>query len=603
MSIALNGGSSAVAILKAPRNVSVQDNQGYSTLGNRNLVSCNSPIIFQIAWGRSISRITNLMTEDEYIQGDLVNVLFEIYMGLEESVSSSAVGNMNKIATLRVSRDIPVIGAEGIGPMYGNFNDNHAYHTFTTDIAPVVRDYLSYTLVPILKGAPSSIYGMSSNYNTNLDWSYASLQGSTRRIDVRIRYEVRANNDDRTLVQSTTNGPSINNFNIINSVEQYDERTDDLLDKYYKWDANESTVYRYLSNCPNGNTGHTAIYGSDDIYRKPIRLEDEAEWLSWFQDEFTIDGSNNYDMTDFYIRITTTESDGSSNTVNLRNIQETLGNSGGSYTSGSFFSSNSGNDKWKTLNTTNQERRFPRAYLTQNVSPAFINTVTAGTITTDTIEYTAQLVVVGGHIGTHFRGEKRTYVLDHEEVRGGGVYPFVRFHWLNRKGGIDSFTFKRNVTESISVNKTFFERAGANQQYRQEYDVNGDYGYAAGTGVHNQAGARMHQDTLGGDNYKPSVSTFKIDALRTNTVFSEPMNDIEARWIEELFTSPNVWIELKNDNSIRAKAINPTSHPSEKDYFPVTINNTNFDIVNEDEGLVRVNIEYTHSNKINTQRG
>ena len=92
---------------------------------------------------------------------------------------------------------------------------------------------------------------------------------------------------------------------------------------------------------------------------------------------------------------------------------------------------------------------------------AFINTVTAGTITTDTIEYAAQLVVVGGHIGTHFRGEKRTYVLDHEEVRGGGVYPFVRFHWLNRKGGIDSFTFKRNVTEGISVNKTFFERVGA----------------------------------------------------------------------------------------------------------------------------------------------
>ena len=603
MSIALNGGSGAAAILKAPRNVAVQDDQGYSTLGNRNLVSCNDPLIFQVAWGFSIARITNLMTEDDYEQGDLVNVLFEIYMGLDEGVSSNAISQMTKIATLRASKDIPIIGAEGIGPMYDNFNNYHPYHTFTTDIAPVVRDYLSYTLVPIKKGASSSIYGMSSNYNTNLSWDYASLQGSTRRIDVRIRYEVRANNTDRTLVQSVTNGPSINNFNIINSVEQYNERTDDLLDHFYKWDANESTVYRYLSNCPNGNTGHTAIYGSDDIYRKPIRLEDEAEWLSWFQDEFTVDGNNDYDMTDFYIKITTTESDGSNHTANLRDTQETLGNSGGSYTSGGFFSSTTGNDKWQTLKTTPTQKRFPRTYLTQNVSPAFINTVTAGTITADTIQYTAQLVVVGGAVGTEFRGEIRTYVLDKEEVRGGGVYPFVRFHWLNRKGGIDSFTFKRNVTESISVNKTFFERAGANKQYRQEYDKNGGFGYAGGLGVQNQAGVRMHQDTLGGDNYKPSVSTFKIDALRTNTIFSEPMNDIEARWIEELFTSPNVWIELKNDNSIRAKVINPTSHPSEKDYFPVTINNTNFDIVNEDEGLVRVNIEYTHSNKIKTQRG
>ena len=42
-------------------------------------------------------------------------------------------------------------------------------------------------------------------------------------------------------------------------------------------------------------------------------------------------------------------------------------------------------------------------------------------------------------------------------------------------------------------------------------------------------------------------------------------------------------------------------HPSDKDYFPVTITNADFTSISQEEGLVKLNIEYTMANPINTQ--
>ena len=76
---------------------------------------------------------------------------------------------------------------------------------------------------------------------------------------------------------------------------------------------------------------------------------------------------------------------------------------------------------------------------------------------------------------------------------------------------------------------------------------------------------------------------------------------MESKWLEELLTSPNVWIELENDKSAYAKTRNSSMHPSDKDYFPVTITNADFTSISQEEGLVKLNIEYTMANPINTQ--
>ena len=92
-----------------------------------------------------------------------------------------------------------------------------------------------------------------------------------------------------------------------------------------------------------------------------------------------------------------------------------------------------------------------------------------------------------------------------------------------------------------------------------------------------------------------------MTATEKGSVFTEPLNSVQAKWLEEIVTSPNVWIELENAASKRANESNPSSHPSKKDYFPVIINNSTVSTVDESLGLVKFNIEYTHSHKINTQ--
>ena len=79
-----------------------------------------------------------------------------------------------------------------------------------------------------------------------------------------------------------------------------------------------------------------------------------------------------------------------------------------------------------------------------------------------------------------------------------------------------------------------------------------------------------------------------------------------------MFTSPNVWIETptadsdelnyESDAADLLNEQNPYLRPSKTVYTPVILNNTEITSVNEKEGLVMFNIEYTLSQGIVTQR-
>ncbi len=112
-------------------------------------------------------------------------------------------------------------------------------------------------------------------------------------------------------------------------------------------------------------------------------------------------------------------------------------------------------------------------------------------------------------------------------------YDFVRFHWLNRLGGIDSYTAKRDVTESVSVSKTFFERKAPNQLYIQQYD---------GTTFTN------HNDPLGNDLYKGQIDTLSITGTRGGSVFTEPLNTTHKQMVRGSYNISNVWIELETES-------------------------------------------------------
>jgi hypothetical protein len=577
MAVSLNGGVGNIVIMKQP-DASDLTIRGYSSSDGQQFISCNQPLIYQFKFGQTQQRITNLSTEADLISGDLVNALFEVFIGIDGNNSLSiGGGNMFQIGTIRKSRDIPYVGNEGIDPQYSSLNSTHNFHTFTVDIAPLVKNYLSYTLVPIKKGYMSKDYQMSGNYTTNNLWDFTSVQGSLRFVDVRIKFEVLETTGGSNLViandGSSDQIKSTNSFAVINSAPQHYDNPHILRTNHMITGTSDDEKY-FFSNCPNGDKG----LASTNYTPKLIRLDEEAEFLSYYLRKFN-GTATSLITTDFYMRVTTKDASGATvDYINIRDWKGTLGVSGTHPFGGGGFGT-------APLDTINAYK-----YIVQNVSPAYLDTFPTGgggwnngAKFTGATHYEAALFLNNGST-TYDCSETRYYKIDTEDECG--AYDFVRFHWLNRLGGIDSYTAKRDVTESVSVNKTFFERKAPNQQYIQQYDGNI---------------FTTNNDPLGNDLYKGQIDTLSITGTRGGSVFTEPLNTTQAKWLEELITSPNVWIELETEASKRANAVNPTSHPSTRDYMPVIIQNSNINTVSQSEGLVKFNIDYIFSNKLNTQ--
>ena len=579
MAVSLSGGTANITITKQP-NATDLTVRGYSNSDGLQLISCNQPLIYQFKFGATLPRITNLSTEADLQSGDLVNALFDVYIGDDyegKDVNYLGGTDMYFAGTIRKSRDIPYVGNEGIDPNYTSLNNAVNFHTFTVDIAPIVKNFLSYTLVPIKKGYMSKDYNMGGNYTTNNFWDFTSIQGSFRFVDVRIRFEVLETTGGSNLVIANDGtrdqSKSTSFIGVVNSaIQHYD--SPHILRTNHMFSGTSNKERYFFSNCPNGDKGLTAT----PYTPKLVRLDEEAEFLSYYLRKWN-GTATSINTSDFYMRVTTKDASGATvDYINIRDWKGTLGVSGTHPFGGGQFGT-------APLDTINVGK-----YIVQNVSPAYLDTFPTGgggwnngAKFTGATHYEAHLRLNTGST-TYECSETRYYKIDTEDECG--AYDFVRFHWLNRLGGIDSYTAKRDVTESVSVNKTFFERKAPNQIYIQQYDGNT---------------FTTHNDPLGGDLYKGQIDTLSITATKGGSVFTEPLNTTQAKWLEELITSPNVWIELETEASKRANTINPTSHPSTRDYMPVIIQNSNINTVSQSEGLVKFNIDYIFSHKLNTQ--
>ena len=173
-------------------------------------------------------------------------------------------------------------------------------------------------------------------------------------------------------------------------------------------------------------------------------------------------------------------------------------------------------------------------------------------------------------------------------------YGFVRFHWLNSMGGTDSYTAKRDIVEGLTIGRDVIERKSGDRTW---YQGNKD---SAGDDV---ADTSYHSDTMrGGDIYKGGREVTNVNAERTQSVYTEPLNKDVAKWLEEIMLSPNVWIEMDTDATQMGNTRNPYLRPSDKEYIPVIITNSDIETVNQENGLVKFNIEYTLAHKVITQR-
>ena len=165
-------------------------------------------------------------------------------------------------------------------------------------------------------------------------------------------------------------------------------------------------------------------------------------------------------------------------------------------------------------------------------------------------------------------------------------------------GGIDSYTAKRDVVEGLTISRSVVERNSADRTWYQANSYN-----VSGSEVDVSPDSSYISDTMrGGNLYKGGREVSNVNADKVQSVYTEPLNKSVAKWLEEMLLSPNVWIEKDTEATAKGYSSNPYLRPSTKGYIPVIITNSDAETVNQAEGLVKFNIEYTLAHKVQTQR-
>ena len=561
---------------------------------SNNLKSANDQLRYQVQWFYSgINEGVEVGNA-----GDVLNVIFKI----ETSVDGT---NWNTIGNIKKSRDIA----------NRKYNDGSqpTGHRFTVDISQLVSDQLSYSLCPINKGTWQSNYyggmngGLTMQDNviggnlaigTPISDYNVSKNGTFRRVRVSATFEILdANKQIITASNFLTYAPTIT---VINSVNQFER--DSVY--YNKYDMDYYTQHKFLTRCPNSS----GISYNED-FKKPVRIDEQSEFLHFYIRRANYpsinygSGAGADKLGGMAMKIVTYDYDDTvQNTFYLTDFQDNLIQV---------------NDNPSQAVSNEQNQMF-----VQNISPYYINNTaalkqppanpptrsttdiadnwdayTGSKITSSTARYTAIIVKVG--LYNPYSIEQTTdiyhYTIDRESENI--PYGFVRFHWLNSLGAIDSYTAKRDVVEGLTISRDVIERKSGDRTW---YQANSG---AVSSAEVNVADTAYISDTMrGGDIYKGGREVSNVNADRVQSVYTEPLNKSVANWLEEMMLSPNVWIEKDTGATAKGNSSNPYLRPSTKGYIPVIITNSDIETVNQENGLVRFNIEYTLAHKVQTQR-
>lgn len=613
---------------------------GYTTTDYQLLKSCNSPMVYQVGIEYGNMDLSTIPQNS----GDVVNVVFEIYMR-PAGCHLQGIDSSNRVAEVRKGCDIPldVYGTTNIATFITttglNMSGNLNLKTFTCDISSIVKTHLTYALIPVGRGSFNSPnrqgnmgQGLSGTYGDRI---YSPLGNGAMQVWVYARFEV-LNSDGlvETAVTGTGNTYRISEWtclytnasgnaqhgygcSVFNSTEQSNERQG--LNQYKMdvslWNQNDF----FFSNCPNGDTSTS---WTKRRYNKTIGIEDEAEFLYFFimsvkmSTIYTVySGQYNFQSRIFNIYMKVEAWDGTTMvTKYLDTNQDTFWYSIGywqdatatGFAAGTFLAS----------------PPYPKVYLGQNVSPEYINNnAGAGVstpITASTLNYRVSLewmdnesgtcdgaVGAAGHLcvdnggswdGDTWRmSEYRYFQMDN---RKNIAFPYVRLHWLNGKGSIDSFTFRCSQTESLSREISTYERKPNNPQWGLEPISGADTSmidFTWGTFLVNWG------LEIGSDQYKTDIEVMNVKTQRGGTVYSEPLNQEESKWLQEIFNSPNVWLEVDNGRGVRNNSINPDTYRSETDYAPIVIESGDTITLDSEQRMVQYQIKYLMGNSNVTQ--
>ena len=575
--------------------------------GGNFLVCANSEMRYQLIWDATGA-------DEMYIpqvDGDIVNVVFYVWATTEYPVPAVQT-DWDLIGTIKKSRDMPNTDIVN--------SDTPNKQRFTIDISRLVADQLSYSLCPIGKGSWQSLnYGgmnggprKQDNINENVSPYNVTRNGSYRAVAVSAGFEVL----DSTLqiVTATTTKGTPNLVRAINSVNNLSQTN-----YYYsnwtlgEWSVSQHRQYRALTRCPN--TAYTTGLGGG-VIKKEVSIDDQAEFLQFYVRR-TGNGSFPTDVPHLYEMYGETYNDagvvqdtfvlGSEWPYPVNNDPTNISTRIQSDISHGFIYNTNAADGSITSDVL--FNAYQSQTTVQNVSPGYINDhayppqtadypYTGGVfapIDDDVAYYRLYVRAYNAAYGFQRKTNFYYYKINREDDQL--QYPNVRFHWLNTLGGIDSYTARRDVLESISVEKSLMKSEVANKRYMQDDEVS--------TGVPLTI-KDYYSDTMRGyDTYKGGLEVLNVNTNINNSVYTEPLNKATATWLREMFSSPNVWIEKKaaesdqteyeQDFPYQMNDTNPTLRPQPIIYAPVIINNTEIVSLDQKEGLVMYNIEYTDS--------
>jgi len=561
------------------------------------LVSAGLPMVYQAVW--TSSGVTDQYTPSA--EKDIVNCIFSV------QVTTGASSGWETIATISKTRDLAV--TDSVTSSVPQFQ------TFTIDVSSLISDQLSYSLTPLGMGGLQTVEwgGMNGgeikqdNITSDVSPYVVTRNGAYRQVRVFCNFDILTSTGDLELASTTLT--SVPNVRAINSVPPTANNT------YYnqmrtiqKWGTNSITPKLAMTNCPNYGVDTNKI---PSLY-KPVGRDEHSEFLYFFIRE----SYNGNDPTDYY------------------NLYEAYGqaynkdgSTGLSFVLGSTWTNQNGleeitsdisHDFFKYDTTVFSHSQ--NCVSSQNVSPAYINShayapqnsnypyVTARTpITADTDYYR---IYLRGNYNTNVNNvwsairHTAVYFYRVKDYEPQGAFEKVRFHWLNRAGGIDSYTANRNVVQGLQVSKNIIESALPDRRYHQSK--------TQADGTAHTSGSYYDSTMRGFNTYRGGSEVVSLNASTSKSVYTEPLTYLESKWLEELFTSPNVWIEVNaggvesqdynHDMAYHINELNSYQRPEKAYYLPVIITNTEVTSVNQEEGVTSYNIEYTESQEILTQR-
>lgn len=415
-------------------------------------------------------------------------------------------------------------------------------HDFSLDISSILRDFMSYDLRACTHDTSSGITRdiTQSMPSTNMFIKYA-VTIVAEKLDANGAL-ITANSSFNQSVNSTNNAMAanvalsdeeLNSLTLANTLltgSSINEQNSALDKAFTHSFSNKTGRVKYLTLKPN----HRVI-GID-----------ESEYISLIADS---DGGEPIAQIQFTLKNGSVLQDGQGRTLALKIDHSAQGD--GTYSSATLFAWGGveSDNLYASGNITRGVFQFGVG--TRNIKEAFIGwTDRDATKTTPPIgdwsniaSYTVLTRSTGGSAANI--GQTLTYHINHDSENDKLSSKSVRFHWQSRLGGIDSYTFDGTSTEGINVKSKMYEQS-IYPQFNAELSKSGENEFNGGVeNINTSDTYGALQSRIGGltsDEYR-SVAKSNVRAFREGQAVSKPYPREQKGMMEDLLSSPNVWIE------------------------------------------------------------